>query len=144
MELIKILNSHAFAQWIAEALAIFFLLGGFVALAVGLGLFFRTQKTLRLFDSMNRWVSMRRTTRPLEMPRDTRPAVLRHRRLIAATFILGDGQIVVSGPIVDRGRNDRTDTFAVVGGSGAYTAARGTMVTTETRRRTRFVFTFAG
>jgi len=89
MELIKILNSHAFAQWIAEALAIFFLLGGFVALAVGLGLFFRTQKTLRLFDSMNRWVSMRRTTRPLEMPRDTRPAVLRHRRLIAAVFILG-------------------------------------------------------
>jgi hypothetical protein len=32
----------------------------------------------------------------------------------------------------------------VVGGSGAYTAARGTMVTTETRRRVRFVFTFAG
>ena len=62
----------------------------------------------------------------------------------SATFILGNGQIVVSGPIVDRGRNDRTDTFAVVGGSGAYTAARGTMVTTETRRRTRFAFTFAG
>jgi purine nucleoside phosphorylase len=51
---------------------------------------------------------------------------------------------MVSGPIVDRGRNDRTDTFAVVGGSGAYTAARGTLVTTETQKRTRFVFTFAG
>jgi hypothetical protein len=62
----------------------------------------------------------------------------------SATFILGTGQIMVSGPIVDRGRGDRTDTFAVVGGSGAYTAARGTMVSTETRRRTRFVFTFAG
>lgn len=61
----------------------------------------------------------------------------------SATFILGDGQIMVSGPIVDRGRGDRTDTFAVVGGSGAYTAARGTMITTETRRSTRFVFTFA-
>jgi hypothetical protein len=61
----------------------------------------------------------------------------------SATFILGRGQIMVSGPIADRPR-DRSDAFAVVGGTGAYTAAQGTMVTTETRRRTRFVFTFAG
>lgn len=60
----------------------------------------------------------------------------------SATFILGNGQIMVSGPIVDRGRNDRTDTLAVVG--GAYAGARGTLVTTDTRRRTRYVFTFAG
>jgi hypothetical protein len=61
----------------------------------------------------------------------------------SATFILGNGQIMVSGPLVDR-PGDRTDTFAVVGGTGAYTAARGTMLSTDTRRRTRFVFTFAG
>ena len=65
-------------------------------------------------------------------------------RASIATFILRNGQIIASGPIVDRGRNDRTDTFAVVGGTGAYIAARGTMVTTERRRSTRFVFTFAG
>jgi Dirigent-like protein len=69
------------------------------------------------------------------------PRVVAHG---SATFILRNGQVMVSGPIVDRGRTDRTDTFAVVGGSGAYTAARGTMVSRETRRRTRFVFTFAG
>jgi Dirigent-like protein len=62
----------------------------------------------------------------------------------SATFVLGNGQIMVSGLIVDQGRNDHSDTFAVVGGSGAYAAARGTMVTTETRSRTRFLFTFAG
>jgi hypothetical protein len=62
----------------------------------------------------------------------------------SATFRLGNGQIVISGPIVDRGRHDRSDTFAVVGGSGDYTAARGTMVTAETRKSTRFVFTFVG
>ena len=61
-----------------------------------------------------------------------------------ATFILRNGQIVVSGPIVNQGRNDKTDTLAVVGGSGAYTAARGTLVTRETRRGGRYVFTFAG
>ncbi len=89
MELSRILNSQAFTQWIAESLAIFFLLGGFAVLAVGLGLFFRTGKTLQLFGRMNRWVSLRRATRPLEIMRDTRPAVLRHRRWIAAAFILG-------------------------------------------------------
>jgi hypothetical protein len=62
----------------------------------------------------------------------------------SGTFVLDDGRIVVSGAIEDRGRRDRTDTLAVVGGSGAYTAARGTMVVTERRRSTRFVFTFAG
>jgi hypothetical protein len=62
----------------------------------------------------------------------------------SGTFILRNGRIVVTGIIDDRGRNDRTDTLAVVGGSGAYTAARGTLVTTERRRSTRFLFTFAG
>jgi Dirigent-like protein len=61
-----------------------------------------------------------------------------------ATFILGNGQIMVDGPIVNRGPGDRTDTLAVVGGSGAFTAARGTLVTMETRRTARYVFTFAG
>jgi hypothetical protein len=50
---------------------------------------------------------------------------------------------MVSGPIVDR-PGDRTDTLAVVGGSGAYTAARGTLMTKEIRRGSRYVFTFAG
>ena len=59
----------------------------------------------------------------------------------SGTFKLGDGQIVAAGTIDDPGR---TDTLAIVGGSGAYTGARGTLVTTETRRSTRFVFTFAG
>jgi hypothetical protein len=62
----------------------------------------------------------------------------------SATFILRKGQIMVSGPIVDRGARDHTDTFAVVGGSGAYTGARGTMLTRERRKSTRFVFTFIG
>jgi hypothetical protein len=62
----------------------------------------------------------------------------------SATFILRNGQIMVSGPIVVGGRGDRTDTFAVVGGSGAYTAARGTLVITERRRSARYHFTFAG
>ena len=89
MELLKILNSPAFTQWIAESLAVLFLVGGFAAVAVGLGLFFSPGGTLRLFGTINRWVSMRHVARPLEVLRDTRPAVLRYRRWIAAAFILG-------------------------------------------------------
>ena len=62
----------------------------------------------------------------------------------SATFVLRDGQIVVSGPIVNQGAGDRTDTLAVVGGTGAYTAARGTLVTKETRRGARYLLTLAG
>jgi len=89
MELLKILKSQVVTMWIAESIAIFFLLGGIVVLAVGLGLFFRSERTLRFFSSANRWVSMRRPTRPLEVAHDTRPAVLRYHRWIAAGFILG-------------------------------------------------------
>jgi hypothetical protein len=59
----------------------------------------------------------------------------------SGTFIVRNGRIVVTGIIDDPGR---TDTLAIVGGSGAYTGARGTLVTTERRRSTRFLFTFAG
>jgi hypothetical protein len=89
MELTRILNSQAFAQWIAESLAIFFLLGGFVVLAVGVGLFFRTESTLRFFGTTNRWVSMQHVADRLEIVHDTRSAVLRYRLWIAAAFILG-------------------------------------------------------
>jgi hypothetical protein len=89
MELTRILNSPAFAQWIAESLAIFFLLGGFVVLAVGAGLFFRAESTLRFFGTVNRWVSMRHVADRLEIVHDTRSAVLRYRFPIAAVFILG-------------------------------------------------------
>ena len=61
----------------------------------------------------------------------------------SATFILGNGRIMVTGALDNRGRNDRTDTLAVVGGSGAYAGARGTVVSTASRKTQRFRFTFA-
>jgi hypothetical protein len=56
------------------------------------------------------------------------------------TFVLGDGQIVASGLLDEQGK---TDTLAIVGGTGAYNGARGTLVTTELRKSTRFEFTFS-
>jgi hypothetical protein len=89
MESFKVLNSAAFTQWFAYSLAWIFLAGGFAVLAVGLGLFFNSGGTFKFFESMNRWVSMRRLTKPLEITRDTRSAVMRHRRGLAVLFIVG-------------------------------------------------------
>jgi hypothetical protein len=95
--------------------------------------------TGRLRDSSNRPTGRFHATFAVTQPR--RPFVAQG----SGTFLLGgDDQIVVTGAIPDRGRRDRTDTLAIVGGAGAYTAARGTMVVTERRRSTRFVFNFAG
>jgi hypothetical protein len=91
MELLKILNSPGFVQWVAHSLAVIFFVGGITVLAVGVALFFNSGATLKFFDSMNRWVSMRRSTRPLEITRDTRSAVMKYRRALAVLFIAGGG-----------------------------------------------------
>lgn len=87
MELI--LNSSAFRQWIALALTVFFLVGGLVGVAVGVSLIVRSERTLRFFGIMNRWVSLRGAARPLEIPRDTTQAVQRYRHWLGAVFIVG-------------------------------------------------------
>lgn len=61
----------------------------------------------------------------------------RRSALGAATFVLAGGRLMISG-IVDGGG---TDTLAVVGGTGAYAGAAGTVRITEGRRRTVFSFT---
>lgn len=53
------------------------------------------------------------------------------------TFTLSDGAIVVSGRLGGSG----TDTLAIVGGTGAYAGATGTVLITESRGRTAFRFT---
>ncbi len=87
MELLP--ENYAFRQWVAQALTAFFLVGGLAGVVVGLSLIVNSERTLRFFGTMNRWVSMRSATRPLEIPRDTSRAVQKHRRWLAVAFIAG-------------------------------------------------------
>jgi hypothetical protein len=87
MELLP--DNYSFRQWVAQALTVFFVVGGIVGVAVGLSLITNSERTLRFFGTMNRWVSMRRATRPLEIPRDTSRTAQKHRRWLAAAFIAG-------------------------------------------------------
>jgi hypothetical protein len=58
----------------------------------------------------------------------------------SATFSLADGRIVAVGVVDEAGSDDR---LAVVGGSGAYAGARGTLTVDETRGGTSFRFELA-
>jgi hypothetical protein len=57
----------------------------------------------------------------------------------SGTFILHDGRIVISGATTEAD----VDDFAVLGGTGRYAGARGTLRVTE-GRTTTFLFTFMG
>jgi hypothetical protein len=85
----QILSNSAFRQWVIQALTVFFLVWGLVGIAVGVSLIVNSDRTLRLLGTLNRWVSMRSASRPLEIPRDTTQAVQRHRYWLGAVFIAG-------------------------------------------------------
>lgn len=96
MDLLNLFDVQSVRMWIAQSAVLFFLISGFALLAVGLLLVINSAAALRFFDGMNRWVSMRRATRPLEIARDTQPLVQRHRYLIAA-FVIAAGVFAISG-----------------------------------------------
>ncbi len=89
MEFLNVLQHQSVQLWLAQSIAIFFLFGGFFLLAVGIGLIANGAGTQRFLGGMNRWVSMRRATRSLEVPRDTRPMVQKYRYWLAAVFVAG-------------------------------------------------------
>lgn len=67
-----------------------FFVFGLVALLVGVGLFLNQERMHRIFATANRWVSTRRGTRWLAIPRDDVESVAhRFRRQVGAVFVLG-------------------------------------------------------
>lgn len=85
----EIFDSVVFRQWALQSMIVIFFVGGVVGFVVGGCLIFCSEKTLRAFNSLNRWVSMRSASKPLEIPRDTRPAVQKYRKWLAVFFIAG-------------------------------------------------------
>ena len=96
MDVLNLFEHPALRLWFAQSAVLFFFISGFALLVVGLWLVVNSAAALRFFEGMNRWVSMRRATRPLEITRDTRPLVLRYRFLIAA-FVIAAGVFAIYG-----------------------------------------------
>lgn len=73
---------------LVQAVSQFFFAFGIVGLAVGVGLIADHGRVRQLCAVMDRWVSMRRSTRWLAVPRDIDASMRRHRQLIGAVFVL--------------------------------------------------------
>ena len=76
-------------QILIPSLLRFLFIGGCFSLIVGIGLILRSELMFRIFEKMNRWVSSRRATRILDIPRDCWPLVLRYRYILSVFITVG-------------------------------------------------------
>jgi len=83
------IDKSALYQWLTSSLILFFLFWGVVAVVVGVGLIVCSNKTLKFFDTMNRYVSTRHGFKPMAVIHDTGWFVRRYRIGIAVLFIAG-------------------------------------------------------
>ncbi len=70
------------------------ILAACTGIALGIGLNFSTDRTLRFLKATNRWVSMKKSLEPLEKPRDIDKAIFKRRRTAGVVFILGGAYTV--------------------------------------------------
>lgn len=68
---------------------IFFLIASVFSFFVGIALALRSKRALKLFDVLNRWVSVRKMMRPLSTPHYVEPALLKRRTLLGVAIIVG-------------------------------------------------------
>src|SRR5512135_1326092 len=68
---------------------LFFLMGSVLSFFVGIALALRSEKALKFFELMNRWVSVRRMMRPLSVPHTVEPALLKRRITVGLLIVIG-------------------------------------------------------
>ncbi len=84
-----LLNNVLFDQLLIPAVFLFFLVSGVSGVALGIGLIVFRSRVFRLIGPMNRWVSARKTLKPIEESHDLDRFVHRYRYWFSAIFILG-------------------------------------------------------
>ena len=88
-EIMPRFNNYIIDQLIAPALVWFFFIGGIVAVAIGIGLIFRSARVFRLFNLVNHSVSTRHATKALAVPRDSSQFAWKYRHPIGVVFVVG-------------------------------------------------------
>lgn len=84
----RIMNNPMLQQLLLDFVSWLFLVYGIVGVAVGIGLAVSQERMRRLFGALNRWVSVRRSTRWLAIPRGSQALGPRHRRWLGVVFVL--------------------------------------------------------
>jgi hypothetical protein len=88
--------SLLWSQVVLPSLALFGLAGSVLGISVGLGLLLRSAATLHFFDTMNRWISTRRTLKPLEIPRYVGSPTARKPRWNGVVLLIAGAYVAVS------------------------------------------------
>jgi hypothetical protein len=83
-------------QLLSQFLLVVVLVFAVVAVLAGAGLIVSTQRTLRFFGVMNRWISTRGALKAMEIPRSTEAISHRNPRLLGWALIAG-GSFAVFG-----------------------------------------------
>ena len=68
---------------------LFFLIASAFSFLVGVGLALRSRRAMRLFDAMNRWISVRKMIKPLTMQHEVEPTLMKQPLWLAGSIILG-------------------------------------------------------
>ena len=84
------------SQSVVQVAIVMFVIVAVTGLAVGVGLIISSQRTVRVFHSINRWVSTRHALKAVELPRDTERVSHLHQRWLAGGFVVG-GLVSVFG-----------------------------------------------
>ena len=82
-------NNYFVAHVVVPSALVFVLIIGVVGVFLGLGLISRNESLLRLLDRLNHWTSIRRSLKPLEIPRDVEQGARRHPRGIGVAVLIG-------------------------------------------------------
>ncbi|MGE5640170.1 MAG: hypothetical protein ACM30H_08745 [Clostridia bacterium] len=81
--------SYFWYEMLLPALNAFALTGSLIGLVIGVGLLVALDDTLAFFRRMNRRVSLRRATRPLEVPHSIEGPATRRPPALGAAFLVG-------------------------------------------------------
>jgi len=75
------------AQMYLEMIELLFIVGGFGALVIGVMLFFKPQQIAKLSKTGNKWYSSRKSTKPLDIIRDTDSFYFNNNQLIGTIML---------------------------------------------------------
>ena len=81
--------SNLMWQLFVQFLMVSFLVVAVAGLAAGIGLIVSSQRTVRAFQLLNRWVSTRHVLKSVEVPHETDRIAHSYQRWLAGGFVIG-------------------------------------------------------
>ncbi len=87
-------NDQLITEILVNVVVWLFVTTGIVGIAIGVSLNVSSARTLRFLKSMNRWISTRKSLKPVEISRDIDNVVLRRRHVSGTIFTIGGAYTV--------------------------------------------------